>query len=148
MEDWLVALVSLASGVLGGTFALLIREGLVYPIRRGEKRRRAIVERKLENLYNPLYTLVKYQESVSNDKKPALTFLAYGLSHEETIEGQKRFDSMILNYAYLAEGELHEVLPRIIHAGFWKKDNTEAVEKAVRLIISGYEKLRKEYYST
>lgn len=64
MEDWLIALVSLVSGVLGGTFALVVREWFVYPRRRGEKLRRAIVERKLEKLYNPLHTLVKYQESV------------------------------------------------------------------------------------
>jgi hypothetical protein len=146
LEDWLIALVSLASGLLGGAFVFVVREGLMYPRRLRERRGRAVVERKLEKLYNPLYTLVKYAESVSENKKPALTFLAYGMSHEEIIEGQKRFDSMILNYAYLAEDDLHQILPRIICAGFYKEENKETMERTVQLIIGGYETLRKEYY--
>jgi len=146
LEDWLIALVSLASGLLGGAFVFVVREGLMYPRRLKERRGRAIVERKLEKLYNPLYTLVKYYESVSKDKKPALTFLAYGLRDDERIEGQKRFDSVILNYGYLAEDDLHQILPRIIHAGWYKEENKEKAARAVQLIISGYEALRKEYY--
>jgi hypothetical protein len=46
----------------------------------------------------------------------------------------------------LPDDDLQDILPRVIHAGFWKEDNKDTVEKAVQLIISGYEKLRKEYY--
>jgi hypothetical protein len=130
-----------------------ITAALVYyayaTISEGKKdRRKAAIARQLEGLYSPLYVIAKYRESISADKKPGLTYLAYGMDNEETRRGQRQLDEIILRGSYLADDkELEELLPRIVHAGFYQKANEEAGEKIAQLIISGYERLRKEYLS-
>jgi hypothetical protein len=138
VSDWIMVAVTLA---------------LVYyayaTISEGKKdRRKAAIARQLEGLYSPLYAIVKYRESISADKKPGLTFLSYGTNGEERSRGQKQLDEIILRGSYLADDrELEELLPRIVHAGFYQEANKEAGEKIAQLIISGYERLRKEYRS-
>jgi hypothetical protein len=91
---------------------------------------------------------VKYVESISRDKKASLTYLAYGMDNEEARRGQRQLDEIILRGSYLADDkELEELLPRIVHAGFYQEANKETGEKIAQLIISGYERLRKEYLS-
>jgi hypothetical protein len=111
-------------------------------------RRKTAIARQLEGLYSPLYVIVKYRESISTDKKPGLTVLAYGMNGDERSRGQKQLDEIILKGSYLADDkELEELLPRVVHAGFYQEANKEAGERIVQLIISGYERLRKEYVS-
>ena len=139
MEDWLVAILSLSSGFAGAVLFFAIREGVLYPSRTKEQRRQAIVKRKLEKLYTPLYMLIKYSKFILRDKKPTLTYIGDS--------GKKDLDSLILNYGYLAEDELMELLPRILGPGFYQASNAEIVPKVVDLIVTGFEKLRNDYLS-
>ena len=140
-------------GSVSDWIMVAVTVGLVYyayaTISEGKKdRRKAAIARQLEGLYNPLYVLVKYFESISSSKKPGLTYLAYGMDSEEANRGQRQLDEIILKGSYLADDKgLEELLPRIVHAGFYQETNKEAGEKIVQLIISGYERLRNEYLS-
>jgi hypothetical protein len=59
-------------------------------------------------------------------------------------------DSTIENYMYLAEDNLMVLLPKIHGPAYYKQpekeDDKQLAEKIAALVISGYEKLRKEYF--
>jgi hypothetical protein len=129
---------SLFGGVLGAAFLFYIRDVWLYSRRTKKQRRRDLVQRKLEKLYSPLFMLLKQSEFIISDKEPKLYL---------NEEGEKYFDSMILNYGYLADDELMKLLPRFLGAAFHDSRNKEMVRQTVNLILSGYSKLREEYVS-
>jgi len=92
----------LSSGFAGAALFFGIREGVLYPRRTKEQRRQAVVKRKLEKLYTPHYMLIKYSGFILRDKQPTLTYMGDS--------GKKDLDSLTLNYGYLAEDELMELL--------------------------------------
>ena len=124
---------SSAEWVTAGSSAIMMIATVVLAyyayttIQEGKKdRRKTAIARQLEGLYNPLYVIVKYVESISRDKKASLTYLAYGMDNEEARRGQRQLDEIILRGSYLADDkELEELLPRIVHAGFYHEANTE-----------------------
>jgi hypothetical protein len=62
--------------------------------------------------------------------------------------GKRDLDSIILNYGYLADDdELMRLLPQILGPGFYDPRNKGTAPRMVELIVSGYEKLRKEYFA-
>lgn len=83
--------------------------------------------------------LVKYSEFILTDKKPTLTYI--------DDEGKKDLDSTILNYGYLADDELMKLLPQVLGPAFYDARNNQTVQQMLSLILSGYEKLRKQYFS-
>lgn len=138
LTDWITAATAIAIALFA---AVTVWDGR-------KNRRRETIEKQLDGLYNPLYVLVKYLESISPDKKPGLTYLAYGMDREETSRGKRQLDEIILKGCYLADDkELEELLPRVVGAGLYQEANKEAGERITQLIISGYDRLRKEYLS-
>jgi len=136
----IILLPSLFGGFLGGTLLFFVRDVWLVSKRTSEQHRRELVQNKLEKLYTPLFMRVKYQEFIIRDEsnKPNLTFV-----HEED---EKDFASTVLNYGYLADDELMPLLPRVIGVGFFDDRNKEIAQHFSRLVISEYEKLRKEYF--
>jgi len=132
-------LLSLFGGVLGAAFLFYIRDVWLYSKRTKAQLRRAVVQRKLEKLYSPLFMLVKYQDFIITDNttKPNLTYISE--------ENKKELDSIIMNYAYLGDDELMRLLPQALGVGFYDERNREVSQHMARLIMSGYEKLRNEY---
>jgi len=138
LTDWITAITAVAISVFA---AVTVWEG-------ARNRRKDTILKQLDGLYNPLYVLVKYLESISPDKKAGLTYLAYGIDKEEINRGKKRLDEIILKGCYLADDkELEDLLPRVVGAGFYQPANKDAGDRITKLIISGYERLRKEYLS-
>jgi hypothetical protein len=109
------------------------------------------VQRQLEKLYTPLFMLTKYHEFIIGDKGgPNLTYISDLISSKPqggVDRGKRDLDSIILNYGYLADDELMGLLPQILGAGFYDARNKETVPRMVELIVSGYERLRKEYFA-
>ena len=103
------------------------------------------MERRLEKLYTPLYQFIKAAEFLT--KKPTLTFsYSAGVKAEESRE-KVLLDSTIENYLYLADDDLMALLPRIHGVGFYQEENRGVDEQVAKLVVSGYEKLRKEYFA-
>jgi hypothetical protein len=158
MDEFLGVLVSLLAALIGFVAAFLLfylRDIRLYSKRTKEQRRRGIVQRQLEKLYSPLFFLIKYHEFIVPGREPGLTYIAdpisfspEGIPESRVSKGKRDLDSIILNYGYLAEDELMGLLPRLVGAGFYDKRNAETVPRMVELILSGYERLRKEYYAT
>ena len=147
-------LLSVLSGILGAALLFSLREFILIPSRTKEQRKRQQVQRQLEKLYTPLFMLVKHVEFILPGGEPTLTYIAdpisfsaQGIPESKVSKGKRDLDSIILNYGYLAEDELAKLLPRILGAGFYDQRNKEAVSRMVELIVSGYERLRKEYFS-
>jgi hypothetical protein len=130
-------LLSVLSGILGAALLFSLREFILIPSRTKEQRKRQQVQRQLEKLYTPLFMLVKYGEFILKDKQPTLTHIGE--------EGKKDLDSMILNYGYLADDELMKLLPQVLGPAFYDARNKETAQHMVSLILSGYERLHKEY---
>ena len=135
----LILLPSLFGGFLGAAFLFFVRDVWLFSRRTKEQRKRAVVQRKLEKLYSPLFMRIKYQEFIIRDEsaKPSLTYIGE--------EDNKDLDSTILNYGYLADDELMKLLPQLLGVAFYDSRNKEVVRHMVNLILSGYSKLRKEY---
>ena len=146
MSDTLtIAVVGALVGVAGSFVLTYVRDIYLHSKRTKEQHRRAIVERRLEKLYTPLYQFIKAAEFLR--KKPTLTFtFPLGTNAEESRE-KVLLDSIIENYLYLADDELMALLPRIHGVGYYQKENEGIDEQVVKLIVSGYEKLRREYFS-
>jgi hypothetical protein len=132
-------LLSVLSGFLGAALLFVLRELILIPSRTKEQRKRKQVQRQLEKLYSPLFMLVKYGEFILTDKKPTLTYIGD--------EGKKDLDSTILNYGYLADDELMKLLPQVLGPAFYDARNMQTVQQMLSLILGGYEKLRKQYFS-
>jgi len=130
---------SLFGGFLGAAFLFYVRDVWLFSRRTREQRKRAIVQRKLEKLYSPLFMRIKLQEFIIRDEstKPNITYAGE--------EDKKALDSTILDYGYLADDKLMKLLPRLLGAAFHDPRNKEVVPQIVNLIVSGYTKLRKEY---
>lgn len=137
----LLLLASLFGGVLGAGLLFYIRDVWLFSRRSKEERRRAVVQRKLEKLYSPLFMRIKYQDFVISDPsaKPGLTYI------DE--EDKKALDSTILNYGYLAENELMKLLPQVLGVGFFDERNKATVQQLVSIVLGEYASLRKEYFA-
>jgi hypothetical protein len=148
MDELLSVLTSLLSGFLGAGLLLYVRDIYLYSKRAKEQRTRARVRRQLEKLYTPLYVYIKKAEFLTGLPTLAIEENPLGMGPSES--RQKEFlDSIVENYTYLADDELtHDLLPRIHGAGFYKKENQETVRRVAELTLSGYQKLRKEYFAT
>src|SRR3972149_6060887 len=100
--------------IIGAIVGAIVGGGATWRIQRGgtkDQRRRAIVQRKLEKLYTPLFMLIKYHGFIirNGDKQPNLTYIGE--------QGKKDLDSIILNYGYLGDDELTKILPQFLGAG-------------------------------
>jgi len=135
----IILLSSLFGGFLGAALLFLVRDVWLFSRQTREQRKRAVVQRKLEKLYSPLFMRIKFQEFIIRDEstKPNITYAGE--------QDKKDLDSTILNYGYLADDELMKLLPRLLGAAFHDPRNKEVVRQIVNLILSGYSKLRKEY---
>jgi len=144
-------LLAVLSGFLGAAVLFSLREFIIVPSRTKEQRRHVRVQRQLEKLYTPLFMLTKYHEFIIGDKGgPNLTYISDLISSKPqggVDRGKRDLDSIILNYGYLADDELMGLLPQILGAGFYDARNKETVPRMVELIVSGYERLRKEYFA-
>jgi hypothetical protein len=143
-------LLSVLSGILGAALLFSLREFILIPSRTKEQRKRQQVQRQLEKLYTPLFMLTKYHDFIIKDKEgPNLTYISDPISSKPqgVDRGKRELDSIVLNYGYLAEDELAKLLPRILGAGFYDQRNKESASRMVELIVSGYERLRKEYFA-
>jgi len=148
-------LLSVLSGILGGALLFALRELVLIPARTTEQRRRALVQRQLEKLYTPLYTLVKYGKLILKDQGPHLPYISDpisfspgGIPQQGQDKGKQDLDSIILNYGYLADDELAELLPGLVGPAYFQPhiNTPEVVKRMVELIESGYVRLRKEYF--
>ena len=130
---------SLFGGVLGAGLLFYIRDVWLFSRRSKEERRRAVVQRKLEKLYSPLFMRIKYQDFVISDPrtKPNLTYIDK--------EDKRILDLTILNYGYLAEDELMKLLPQVLGVGFSDSRNMAIFRQVANLILDEYSRLRKEY---
>lgn len=139
VSSTLSLLPSLFGGFLGAGLLLYVRDVWLFSRRSKEERKRALVQRRLEKLYSPLFMRIKYQDFVISDPsaKPSLTYI------DE--EDKKNLDSTILNYGYLAEDELMKLLPQVLGVGFFDERNKATVQQLVRIILSEYASLRGEY---
>jgi hypothetical protein len=151
----LPSLLGAAAGFAGAFFLFFIRDVWLQSKRTKAQRRHARVQRQLEKLYTPLFMLIKYGEFILKDRGPTLTYISEpislspdGFPKRGADKGKRDLDSIILNYGYLAgDDELMRLLPQILGAGFYDARNKETVPRMVELIVSGYEKLRKEYFT-
>ena len=145
MDALSVALIGGLIGVAGSFVLTYIRDIYLHSKRTKEQHRQAIVERRLEKLYTPLYQFIKAAEFLT--KKPVLTFTySAGVSAEASRE-KVLLDSTIENYLYLADDDLMALLPRIHGVGFYQAENKGVDEQVAKLVVSGYEKLRREYFA-
>lgn len=144
MDNLATVLISALVGFASSSFLMYIRDIYLHAKRIKEQYRRAIVEKQLENLYSPLYLFVKKAEFLL--KKKTFTF---EIPSKSGTEGrQKEFlDSIVEKYLYLAEDDLMALLPKSHGVGYYKEENKKTNEQVVDLIVSGYERLRKEYFA-
>lgn len=145
MDEVSVAIIGGLVGVAGSFVLTYIRDIYLHSKRTKEQHRRAMVERRLEKLYTPLYQFIKAAEFLT--KKPILTFTFSQGAHAEESREKVLLDSIIENYLYLADDNLMALLPRIHGVGFYQAENKGVDEQVVKLVISGYEKLRREYFA-
>lgn len=132
-------------GVAGSFVLVYVRDMYLYTRRTKEQHQRALVQRRLEKLYSPLYRFVKTSEFLL--KRPTISFdIPAGTQGDESRE-RILLDSIIEKYLYLAEDDLMELLPRIHGVGYYQEENKGIEEQVVKLILDGYEKLRKEYFA-
>ena len=148
----LPSLLGAAAGFAGAFFLFFIRDVWLQSKRTKAQRRHARVQRQLEKLYTPLFMLTKYHDFIINDKEgPNLTYVSDPISSKPQVgvdRGKRDLDSIILNYGYLADDdELMRLLPQILGPGFYDPRNKETAPRMVELVVSGYERLRKEYFA-
>lgn len=145
MDDVSATLIGAFVGVASSFILTYVRDIYLHSKRTKEQEKRAIVQRRLEKLYSPLYRFVKSSEFIL--KKQTITFeIPSGKDDSESRE--KNFlDSTIEQYLYLADDDLMPLLPRIHGVGYYQKENAAINDQVVKLIISGYEKLRSEYFA-
>jgi hypothetical protein len=139
-----VALVGALVGVAGAFLLTYVRDIYLHSKHFKQRQRRDIVQRQLEKLYSPLYQYVKRSEYLLNES-------IISFSHDSKNDGLDArekvvFDSVIENYMYLAEDDLMALLPRIHGPAYYKVTDEKIAQKVAALVVSGYEKLRKEYY--
>lgn len=145
MDDLSIAVIGGLVGVAGSFVLTYIRDIYLHKKRTREQHRQVIVESRLEKLYTPLYQLIKAAEFLTG--KQALTFsYSSGVKPEESRE-KVLLDSTIENYLYLADDDLMMILPQIHGAGFYQEKGKDNAEQVVKLVVRGYEKLRKEYFA-
>jgi len=119
-----------------------LRDIHLYKRRHKRQLERELIKTKLEKLYTPLYILIKSSEWVVGKRMLAITQPV----GEKGVSKQKSFlDDIIQRNLHLASDELHELLPRVLGAGYFKTQKDDDVKKLVDLIIEEYEELRKEY---
>lgn len=148
-------LLSVLSGILGAALLFSLREFILVPSRKQEQRKRQQVQRQLEKLYNPLFMLVKNTRLLDPAGEPNLAYvsdevdLTSGALRTVSSQGKRDLDHIVLNYGYLADEELAEILPGLIGAAYYQSNiNTPEVRKRmIQLIESGYKRLRKEYFA-
>jgi hypothetical protein len=75
--------------------------------------------------------------------------LTSGALRTVSSKGKRDLDDIILNYGYLADNKLAEILPRLVGAAYYQPhiNTPEVTKRMIELIESGYERLRKEYFA-
>jgi hypothetical protein len=145
LDDISATLIGAFVGVAGAFILTYVRDIYLYSRRTKAQERRAIVQRRLEKLYSPLYRFVKSSEFIL--KKQTITFSIPAGKDDSTSREKNFLDSTIERYLYLADDDLMALLPRIHGVGYYQKENAQINEQVVKLITSGYEKLRREYFA-
>ncbi|MCK5022884.1 MAG: hypothetical protein KAS04_01790 [Candidatus Aenigmarchaeota archaeon] len=116
----------------------------IHLFRKREKRQleRELIKTRLEKLYTPLYMMIKSSEWLTGKK-----ILGFSQPVGEKGDGKQKtyLDSTIQQNLHLASDELHELLPKVFGAGYFKTQKDADIKKLVNLIIKEYEELRKEY---
>jgi hypothetical protein len=125
------------------TFILMyVREIYIYKRKFKREMQIALIEKRLEKLYSPLYRIIKTSEVRLG--KPQI---GYGKRSDEKGEARQKLylDQLIEDYFYLASDELQPYLAEIHGSGFYHPKMDP--EKMVNLIIEEYSELRSEYFA-
>jgi len=140
MEDWILVILSAVIGLAGGFVLLVVRDILLYNEKLREKRKRYLIENRLEKLYSPLYMRIKASEIIFGKRG-----LIYGKSSGEKGEGKEREEikKVIHDGIYLASEELQPLLAELY---FKPVVGSEKTGKITELIVKEYEELRKQYF--
>lgn len=101
-----------------------------------------LIKNKLEKLYTPLYVLIKSAEWLTDKSILGIQKMS---GEPDDFRQKKILDDIIQKHLYLANDELHELLPRAFGAGQYKNQKEEDLKKIVDLIKKEYEDLQKEY---
>jgi hypothetical protein len=97
--------------------------------------------------------LVKNTSFLLPNQPPNLAYIPEEVTSTDGVpnwrgsRGKRDLDHIILNYGYLADKELGEMLIRILGAGYFDSRNKEMVPRMIELIESGYTRLRKECFA-
>ncbi|MEA2076279.1 MAG: hypothetical protein U9O85_11265 [Euryarchaeota archaeon] len=142
MEEVVPIIIPALIGAVVTFFLMYVREIYLYKRKFKREMQIALIEKRLEKLYSPLYRIIK-----TSERRLGKPMIGFGRRSDEKGEARQKLylDQLIEDYFYLASNELQPYLAEIHGSGFYHPKMDP--EKMINLIIKEYSELRNEYFA-